>query len=84
MRESLPGDPTEAGPGTQPAREKDDCNDRSEDDDDPVWSMMRAEEISTFARKRYGIRTAEDRRQLVEAIMRAESFLQSAKAALHG
>ncbi len=82
MPESLPGDPTEAGPGTRPAKEQDDWNDRSEPDDDPIWSMMRSEEETSHARTRCGIRTTEDRRKLIEAIMRAESFLMSAKEAL--
>jgi hypothetical protein len=71
--ETLPGDPTEAGPdtrNTEPPMQWDDY-------------MMYAEEESCFARRRHRANSKADRRLLVEAIDRAQVFLESAKAALN-
>ncbi len=69
---NLPGDPTEAGPDTRNIQP------------DPEWDdlMIFAGEELQFSRHRFRAKTADDRRQIVEAIMRAESFLMSAKEAL--
>ncbi len=72
MRESLPGDPTEAGPDYR--------HDIPEPDYDDL--MMYAEEETSFARRRNRANTPAGRMQLVLAIMRAESFLDSAKMKL--
>ncbi len=72
MRESLPGDPTEAGPDYR--------HDIPEPDYDELMSY--SEEETNFYRRRYRANTPEGRRKLIEAIMRAESFLDSAKMIL--
>jgi hypothetical protein len=72
--EILPGNPTEAGPDTRG------------NEPPPAWDdwMMYAEEDLCFARRRYRASgTKEDRRKLIEAIERAETFLISAKAAIN-
>jgi len=70
---NLPGNPSDAGPDTRNT------------EPEPEWDdlLMYAEEETCFARRRHRANTPDDRRLLVEAIMRAESFLESAKAALH-
>jgi hypothetical protein len=70
--ESLPGNPTDAGPDTR------------NNEPPPAWDdlMMFAEEESCFARRRHRANTKEGRRFLVEAIDRAEAFLAAAKEAL--
>lgn len=69
MPETLPGDPTEAGP------------DSRIDGPEPDWDdfMCYAREELQFAQTRHRARTPQDRTQLILAIMRAESFLDSAK-----
>ncbi len=71
MPETLPGDPTEAGPDTRVAAVRN-WEDEMED----------AEEESRFARHRHRATTPEGRRQLLEAICRAEEFFAAAKESL--
>ncbi len=75
MPESLPGDPTEAGPDnrTQAIAAKD-------------WHdlMCYAKEDVQFALARYGARTKTDRSMLREAIAKATEMLHDADVILRG
>lgn len=73
MPETLPGDPTEAGPDSQSSR------DNGEPDPDYKDLIMFAEEETCFARQRYFANTSDGRRHLLEAIYRAKAFLDSSE-----
>ncbi len=71
MPETLPGNPTDAGPDTR----------RDEPPPDVKDLMIYAEDISARARRDFGLQTVADRRAIVTAIDEAIERLQEARYA---